>query len=289
MRIIVETMTRAQAAASRRPELREMKCVIMQPEMAPKQYWRNNYTGYTDDLEAAGLYSVPDMLSGTSSAYAYNILFIKEVEPEPRPDGKVRKRRADLTLGHSLLAMVQASPNNPQVRAHVMAKCKVMPSDALDTAQKIVDWIECDLEMPGEVKATARTVGVDYAVPAPPPPTEAFIVMTRNSETERGSCNYSQVNTSQSAVPIDRTLIASLVTDHPDDLGEIIDAISEHIDEHAAQYERMHESHSMSYDDHEAVDYDNREVEFSRRELTTQVSTYLRNTLTREQLDELGL
>lgn len=289
MRIIVETMTRAQAAASRRPELRDMQCVIIEPSHTPRIYWGPSFTGYYEDIKDAGTFTLAGILGRESlqrTRIELAIGFIKETEPEPGPDGKVRKRRADLLLGHSLFAMVQASPNNPQVRAHVMARCRVMPPDELDTFERIKDWIECDLEVAGDAKGASLLKPA--ATPAPPP-TEAFVVMTHNSETERGHCKYSQVNISQSAVPIDRTLIASLVEDNPQDLEEIIDRISEHVDENADQHERESDSTGLEHDDYETDDYDGREVDFSRRELTAQITTYLRTTLTREQLEELGL
>lgn len=282
MRIIVETMTRQQAAASRRPELREMQCVIIgHPVTEPLCYWKEPYgSGTTPDIDRAILKPLSEILVILDSSKLNCIGLINEVEPEPGPDGKVRRRRAELVLGHSLFAMVQASPNNPQLRAHVMARCKIMPPDELDTAQKIVDWIECDLEMAGEVKPMATT---------PPPRNEVFVVNTSNSEVEKGTCRYSQTNTSKSAVPITRNLIACALEECPDDVEALVDYIAEHIEEASCEHEREQGPSDFETYDLECSETEHRNVEFSRRDLEAQLTTYLRNTLTREQLDELGL
>lgn len=297
MRKIIKTVSHAEAMLVERSddELADFKCVIVQHIYAPKQYWKTNENGYTADLEEAGLYTLEDAISSTRDE-GYSILFVRDVEPEPGPDGKVRKRQAAVVLGDSLLGLVEASPTNPSARAHVMAKCGRMPPDELDTFQKIVDWIECDLELPVGVNPNLTSTRAEdqffngvMPVRVPPRPTPALTVEVENSEVERGKCSYSQTNTSRSNVPIPARLIAELVEEHPDDLESVMYAIYDYIQEHAYEHEINHHNTDPEHCDYECADTGDVEHEYNTTAVEAALITHLRTILTREQLDELEL
>lgn len=295
MRKIIKTVSHAEAMLVERTddELADFKCVIVQYEYSPKHYWKAYANGYTADLEEAGLYTLEDAI-GNSREGGYSILFVKDVEPGPGPDGKVRKRQAAVVLGDSLLSLVEASPTNPSARAHVMAKCGRMPPDELDTFQKIVDWIECDLELPVGVNpnlARANDVFFDAvtAERVPPRPTPALTVEVENQEVERGKCSYSQTNTSRSQVPIPASFIAEVVEEHPDDLESVMDAIYDYIQEHAYEHETNHNNTEPEHFDYECADTGDVEHEYNTTAVQAALRSHLIRTLTSEQLDELGI
>lgn len=281
MRIITEIMSRREAAATRRPELREMRCVAIVEGQSPR-YWRAPYgSGHTEILEEAELQPLSWMLDRVTSQ---SIAFIREGEPEPGPDGNPRLRQAKLVLGHSLYAMVEASPNNPTVRAHIMAKCGEMPKDELDTMQKLVDWIECDLKM-ADKNAGVPLKAVTRTEPAP-----AFVVETENTEVERGTCRYSRIEHTRSRVPITAGHIEELIhEDEDNDLEDILERLIEHVDEDAGNHANHEAYTNEEAENHEPTDGDGIGPEFSRAALKQQLIEYLRRTQTPELLRALGI
>lgn len=294
-------MSRREAAATRRPELWNMRCIIVTDlgynGVADAQYWRHPAgSELTLNMDEALEMSLSEALAiiGVS-----NIAFI--TEPEPGPDGNPRLRQAKLLLGHSLYAMVEASPNNPTVRAHIMAKCGEMPKDELDTAQKIIDWVECDLKLPDKNAAVAvnHPDAIDWAALEGPPatrgaprtePPPAFVVETENTEVERGTCLYSVTEHTTSSVPITTARIEQLIDPDEDlDMEEILDRLASDVDEDARNNPTGHHYTDEETNNREPSDGDGMESDFSRATLKQQLIEYLRRTQTPELLRSLGI
>jgi hypothetical protein len=202
---------------------------------------------------------------------------VEEVTDPPETISERRKLRdALIVLGQSLYSMLQIAPTNPSIRAHIMARMRIMPPAELDTFEKIIEWIECEPISGGAGHPSARNVA-------------AFHIDAEASEDERGTCRFRRVLRGSASVPITAAFIEECLEDEDADFSEILDLVVSRIDEQCREIECDQMDEDADYSDFEALDYDGRESDFDRSNVERQLARYLRAQLNEDRLHELGL
>lgn len=181
---------------------------------------------------------------------------------------------ANLVLGTTLAALLAINPANLQVRAQVMAKCvKPIPVE-LTTYAAIVEWIEQTIPNPYNEQT-------EPSIPA----TEAVRIDCTTSSTEHGRCDYSCTTSGRSRISISRNYLMSLARES-DDMDELMEKVSEIIEEKVWENDEQVDSNDYDYNDHESNDNTGSEYDYNHDRARDQVISALRQ-ISADEYDRL--
>lgn len=298
-RRIVSTMSRATAAASRVPGLRDEACIGAEERDGRIVFFRAPGMGSTDEIDEAHVYTIGNIID----RFDNRAVVIRFRVSEPGEPPETKKCDAGLKLGFPILELVKSSPQNPTVRAMVMAKVGQMPPAEADDGDKIIKWVEENFYFmppppppanpvhvfdPANFGAAVAAVG--YTAPVPPPPTEAFRFTVESDDVEKGTCKFVRHRKATSHIPIPQDLINDLINDDLQ-FDEMIEALQDELRERHSEFESedsvYHEAEGTC--DHEVSDSDGVDLNYSTENLKRALGAYLRTVLSETELSNLGL
>lgn len=116
-----------------------------------------------------------------------------------------QKCRVEEVLQTDLIEIAKLAPNNPVIRAQIMAKCLHQVPENLKDWPSIKSWIEFTLNPPKSVTPVYQDNV--WGAPTPLPTRDArtvFNVQVRRTDTEVGHCRYTVSRSGRQTYPITR-------------------------------------------------------------------------------------
>lgn len=181
-----------------------------------------------------------------------------------KPDEPVRRSHIVNMVGPEVNVMLQVAPNNATFRARVMAVLGEMPPADATTYQQIKDWVEFNFPKEAPKKKEKEKVQVEV----------------NGFDVERGNCKYKRRVNYRGDVTITEDDIRELIS-VADDIDELVDRISELIEEKAGEDREIYDTGEEETYDHEP--YDGNGIDWDYR---TNRIRELAIKIARQELDE---
>lgn len=247
-RVIVEQMTRRDAAASRRPGLRARKVIVQSSAYLPTVAYVGP-EGFTNHIEEADIFTIGEVLNMYRDDDLFNLIDeeVLKLEP-PHP-----KFRLEAFVDAHTLNLMKNSPRNPIVHAMVLARFKHKPPATISTYEELKEWVELNGERPTTPvpvpKSPTGTLGTRPVLPG-------ITVLMTHEHTAHGRCRWSQVRMAKSRVEWTHSEIIELIEEGLD-FDEIEERICEGSRENFGENEYDDEAvGGYEYEDHEEGDSD---------------------------------
>ena len=294
-RVVTEQMTRAEAAASRKPGLRERKCVVYTPNQGgiPQRYIGYNVkhglivgVGNQDcvsNIDAATVFTVGAVI-GLGSDFPNNDIVLILDEEQLAKEPPRRRFEMEKYLNRTLVELAKVAPKNPTMRAHFQRIFNTPMPDSVEDYQQIKDWVEFSFDPPGPPPKLAY----ETLAGAPQRDQNAGIqVDVTLSERELGTCTYSHRRSVNCEVPIQSSQIRELIND-----GRTIDEIVENLIGDARDMAEEYdpgggETGDMHYDNYESADSEDRETTVNPDQVRQALVNYISSQYGPEEAEEI--
>lgn len=266
-------MTRAEAAASLRPGLREKMCILKDPD--GRYYHRS---GNNNNRENAELLTVAKAIAPgfAPEDWIIEVLNSESLAKEPPS----RKFAFEEALPKTLIELAKIAPTNEALHGHLMAIFGRKPPVEAITYQAIKDWAEFNFHKPN---IAAPKSGDTRARPA----NEGIRLEVEISELEIGTASYSVRRSMVPTVSISAATIRDIVSDSGD-FQEILSAVMAEAEEEAWDYDDGGGHGDFEYEVIEPTDSEDREsTVLDRRSASAALAGWLRSHFTPEDCEEM--
>lgn len=263
----------------------ETKIAVVMEGYNDGQFYNNerNITESDKTLEDAWATTLADPKIKFWGGHVIAVIFT-ETPPDPNapPPPKPRTPIARC-LRPTVIELLKAAPLNEIARGHAMNDLKKAIPDECQTFEQITEWVEtnCAPMLParGSIHIAAGRVRNREA---------AFEIEVTESATETGRCRYSRNLSGIGDVPLRVDDVLEIVDEAIADengMERVLNELSDRINEMASDYADM-SGDDYEYEDYEALDSDDHETEFDRRQLTSRLREWLADNHP-EKLQEL--
>lgn len=248
-------------------------------------YWLGQGSGNTENINDATVFTRNwNIIAEQGPSEITRIHLFREVDgaqpelpPQPPPRAKIEH-----LFSRTVLELLRVAPLNPIARAHAMNELRQAIPDNCKTFEEIKEWAETSIApRPPSPPTTDRTrpnphfENVPVALPRRRPD-EAFHIEVEVSNSVTGRCRYScdEFGGGPISVGVDEL---NVVAEESETLNELVEKLTELIDERARVNIELSDSDNYDYTDHESNDGDGLNVEYPENRLRGLVRDFLLN------------
>jgi len=186
------------------------------------------------------------------------------------PDQPVNRCKIDEVFAGPFIELIALAPRNPVVRGLILSQTRKLPGPECETYEQIKAWVEttCDKRLRPS-NETRAPVG------------DGIEIKVEFSETENGRAHYSVSRSGSDDFALDEDELLDMVRAviaNRDGVDEVVEKIAKEID--AEAWNRcdpdMDSYGDYDYEEHDAGDSSNGQIEFSRAQIKDRLLGFLR-------------